>query len=350
MSNNKIFVSYRRQDASGEAGRLVDHLQEIFGEHSVFLDVETIEAGLDFVQAIDKALSSCKVLIAMIGPYWTNIKDSDGNLRLFKEDDFIRLEVAAALERDIRVIPVLVNGAIMPSADQLPENLKALTRRHAHELSSSRWQYDSDQLAEILKKIIGYEEPPKKVILGTTSVEAKPKEKSWLATHYLWILGAFVVFLVIINLGSGPEYDDSYIEDEGEATMVLDQPTGNVTEQDSEATITPPSNPTTEESYADILDVSGSWILQDPDGNRSTLSFNQDGEDFSFIEYNVYNQEIGNGQGYLEGNVLHSDYFNSIFNVSGEITLSTSNKGRTWNGRVIFPTLEANTQITIFRN
>lgn len=348
MSNNKIFVSYRRQDASGEAGRLVDHLQEIFGEHSVFLDVETIEAGLDFVQAIDKALSSCKVLIAMIGPYWTNIKDSDGNLRLFKEDDFIRLEVAAALERDIRVIPVLVNGAIMPSADQLPENLKALTRRHAHELSSSRWQYDSDQLAEILKKIIGYQEPPKKVIPRTTSVEAKPKEKSWLAKHYLWILGAFVVFLIIINLSSGPDFDDGYLEPE--ATQILDQPTEYGTEQDSEASFTPPSNPATEETYADILDVSGYWLLQDPDGNQSVLFFNQEGLNFSFVEYNSFNAEIGSGDGYLEGNVLYTDYFNSIFNLSGEITMNTSNKGRTWNGRLYVPSLETNTQLSLSRN
>ncbi|SHO60738.1 toll/interleukin-1 receptor domain-containing protein [Algoriphagus zhangzhouensis] len=337
MSNNKIFVSYRRQDASGEAGRLVDHLQEIFGEHSVFLDVETIEAGLDFVQAIDKALSSCKVLIAMIGPYWTNIKDSDGNLRLFKEDDFIRLEVAAALERDIRVIPVLVNGAIMPSADQLPENLKALTRRHAHELSSSRWQYDSDQLAEILKKIIGYQEPPKKVIPRTTSVAAKPKEKSWLATHYLWILGAFVVFLIIINLSSGPDFDDGYLEPE--ATQILDQPTEYGTEQDSEASFTPPSNPATEETYADILDVSGYWILQDNFGNPiSTFFFEQNGDEFSFVEYNLFEIEVGSGDGYLDGNTLFSDYFSTVVNFSGEINLQTSNSGKSWAGSLSFPT------------
>lgn len=137
MADNKIFVSYRRQNASGEAGRLVDHLQEVFGDDSVFLDVETIEAGLNFIQAIEKALNSCKVLIAMIGPHWATIKDPQGNLRLFNKDDFIRIEISAALKRDIRVIPVLVNGAMMPNPEDLPGDLQALTRRHAQELSSS---------------------------------------------------------------------------------------------------------------------------------------------------------------------------------------------------------------------
>lgn len=84
MSNNKIFVSYRLQDASGEAGRLVDNLEEVFGSEAVFLDVETLEAGLDFVQAIDQALNNCKVLIAIIGPHWANIRGTDGNFKTFQ--------------------------------------------------------------------------------------------------------------------------------------------------------------------------------------------------------------------------------------------------------------------------
>lgn len=195
MSDNKIFVSYRRQDASGEAGRLVDHLQEIFGEESVFLDVEAIEAGLDFEQAIDQALNSCKVLLAIIGPHWTSLKDSKGNLRLFEENDFIRLEISAALRRNIRVIPVLVNGADLPSANELPEDLQGLVRRQTHELSNSRWKYDCDQLAEVLLKVI----PPKaKPIPNPKPKPVKVQQKSWLAKNYLWLLGAFVILLVLM--------------------------------------------------------------------------------------------------------------------------------------------------------
>lgn len=142
-----IFVSYRRDDSSGHAGRLFDNLAEHFGKDRIFMDIDTIEAGEDFVEVIEKAVSSCKILIAVIGRHW--LSDS---IKLNNPNDFLRLEIATALRRDIRVIPVLVQRATMPSPDQLPEDLVKLSRRNAVELSDIRWQHDVEQLIGVLEK------------------------------------------------------------------------------------------------------------------------------------------------------------------------------------------------------
>ncbi len=356
MADNKIFVSYRRQDASGEAGRLVDHLQEIYGEESVFLDVETLEAGLDFIQAINKALNSCKVFIAIIGPRWTNIQDLEGNLRLFQEEDFIRIEIAAALKRDIRVIPVLVNGAVMPTPEQLPEDLQALTRRHAHELSSSRWKYDCDQLVAVLDKIIEPIPKPKPEFLKPKPIP--PKQKSWLAKNYLWLLGGFVGLIILVQLINIPE--DDFPNDPFQPTVEEDYgSTGEVATEDLEQIRE--ENPegseisdklalsNTESIEAIVDDISGYWLLTDSQGNTSTLVFNQYNGDFEFVEYNVFNVEIGEGIGTITGNQLLADYYNSLVQINGQLKLSTSNKGRNWSGTVSFPSIGTSNNITIQR-
>ena len=109
MENGKIFISYRREDTSGESGRLKDKLEQVFGKENIFYDVETLEAGLNFDQSIAKALSESKVLLAMIGPHWLKVTDSKGVFRLQKPEDWVRKEISEALKRELRVIPVLVN-------------------------------------------------------------------------------------------------------------------------------------------------------------------------------------------------------------------------------------------------
>lgn len=337
MSNNKIFVSYRRQDASGEAGRLVDHLQEVFGENSVFLDVETIEAGLDFVEAIDRALNSCKVLIAMIGPHWVNIKDSEGNPRLFKEDDFIRLEIAAALKRDIRVIPVLVNGAVMPSADQLPEDLKPLTRRHAHEISSSRWKYDCEQLTEVLEKIVGKAPKPAPEPKPFPSPPPKPKpvfrKKSWIERNYLWLLGGFVLISVIGLLIDAAELEES-IDYYDPVEEVADQPIYDNT---------PPK-----EASSSTASLSGRWILRAQDGSEAIWVFSQRGEMIEFAEYNLLDVQVGSGSGLIEDGDYYADYYNSLTGISGEVSLFPNGDG--WSGEAYFPSTQIILPITLTRN
>lgn len=149
-----VFISYRRQDSQSAAGRLADHLKEYL-HAPLFRDVETIEPGVDFVEAISKALASCAVMLVVMGPRWLSATDGSGGRRLDDENDYTRLEVGTALKRNVRVIPVLVEGAVMPSAAELPEELKPLARRNAIELSDKRWEYDVSQLVETLHKVLG---------------------------------------------------------------------------------------------------------------------------------------------------------------------------------------------------
>jgi hypothetical protein len=150
-----IFISYRREDAEGYAGRLFDKLKEHFGRQSVFMDVVAIEPGVDFVDALNNALGSCDVLVSVIGRLWTAVSDSDGRRRLDDPLDYIRLETKIALEREIKVIPVLIQDAPMPTEKELPDELKKLARRQALKLSSDRWDYDMGRLIEALEKALG---------------------------------------------------------------------------------------------------------------------------------------------------------------------------------------------------
>jgi len=146
-----IFVSYRRDDAEGEAGRLFDDLVAVFGENSVFMDVAAIEVGRDFRKVIDQSVASCGVLLAIMGKDWVDAKDETGRRRLDNPLDFVRLETASALKRDIPVIPVLVQGAKMPRAEQLPEDLKELVFRNGVELTGPRWRSDVQLLINALR-------------------------------------------------------------------------------------------------------------------------------------------------------------------------------------------------------
>jgi len=171
-----IFISYRREDGAGHAGRLYDSLRARFD--SVFLDVSGIEAGVDYVEAINNAVGCCDLLIVVIGPRWSSLADAGGRRRLDNPHDFVRLEAAAALERNIRVIPVLVAGAEMPTADELPEPLKALARRQAFELRDARWAADVDELiAQIARAVAATRPagPPAAATPGGARVDDGPK-------------------------------------------------------------------------------------------------------------------------------------------------------------------------------
>lgn len=147
-----IFISYRRDDSEGQAGRLYDDLSRRFGDTSVFMDVTAIEPGLDFRKVIDHNVASCGVLLAVIGPGWLEAKDEAGQRRLDNPTDFVRLETASALKRDIPVVPVLVHGARMPRAEQLPQDLGELAYRNGLELTHARWDSDVEVLVKALQR------------------------------------------------------------------------------------------------------------------------------------------------------------------------------------------------------
>jgi TonB family protein len=148
-----IFINYRREDSSGHAGRLFDALSDHFAGR-LFMDVDTLEPGVDFVEAIEQAVGSCEVLIVVIGREWLTVKDAAGQRRLDDPADFVRLELETALERKIRVIPVLVQDAPMPRPEELPPSLARLARRNAIEISDARWAYDVERLARTIQSIL----------------------------------------------------------------------------------------------------------------------------------------------------------------------------------------------------
>jgi formylglycine-generating enzyme required for sulfatase activity len=150
-----IFISYRRMDSEGSAGRIYDHLQACFGVGRVFMDVTDIRVGEDFSDAIHQAISSCKVVIVLIGPRWHSIQDEMGRKRLDDPHDFVRVEVQAALESDALVVPVLVHGAKMPKDVELPVDLRALARRNAIEIRHRHFENDIEILVAELENYLG---------------------------------------------------------------------------------------------------------------------------------------------------------------------------------------------------
>jgi len=149
-----IFISYRRDDSEGEAGRLFDDLTRAYGSDAVFMDVAGIAPGVDFRKAIDDNVSACGVFLAVIGSQWATITGANGERRLDDPNDFVRLEIASALARNIAVIPVLVHGAKMPHRDVLPENIQDLAYRNSVELSHARWNSDVELLVGALRAYV----------------------------------------------------------------------------------------------------------------------------------------------------------------------------------------------------
>jgi TIR domain len=159
--SSRIFISYRRDDASAYAGRLYDRLSARFGDSQVFMDVDAIEPGIDFVQLIEESVDAADVLIAVIGRSWATAVDDEGHRRLDEPDDFVRLEVAAALRRKIRVIPVLVGGAAMPAADELPPDLAGLARRNGLAITDLDWRSGTDRLVETVERVLAVAREPR---------------------------------------------------------------------------------------------------------------------------------------------------------------------------------------------
>ena len=150
----RIFMSYRREDTAYPAGWLYDRLADHFGSDQVFKDVDSIESGDVFVEVITRAVEACDVLLAVIGQEWLTVTDAHGQRRLDNPNDFVRLEIEAALTRNVRVIPILVDGASMPRADELPDSLARLERRQALELSPARFAFDTGRLLKVLDRTL----------------------------------------------------------------------------------------------------------------------------------------------------------------------------------------------------
>jgi hypothetical protein len=150
VTATRVFISYRREDTGGYAGRLYDQLAASFGEQNVFMDIDTLGPGVDFEEEIRKAIDESDVVLALIGRRWLETKGQGGR-RLDEPGDFLRRELGAALGRGRVVIPVLVQGATMPPSSELPSDIGRLARLNAFELSDRRWKLDVEELIERLE-------------------------------------------------------------------------------------------------------------------------------------------------------------------------------------------------------
>ena len=147
----QIFISYRRADSAGYARAVADALSTSFGEQRVFIDVDDIAAGQPFAEVITQAMGSSAALLVVIGPGWL-ARRADGSSRLDDPADLVRQEVATGLAAGLRVVPLLVDGAAMPDAQQLPEPLRALAGRNAVELRHAHFGADMQRLAASLRQ------------------------------------------------------------------------------------------------------------------------------------------------------------------------------------------------------
>jgi hypothetical protein len=196
-------VSYRRGD-SGHAGRLYDALSSRFGTDNVFMDVDTIDPGADFAEVINRAVTSCDVVIALIGRGWLTANDTEGRRRLEDPEDFVRLELESGLAHDIVVIPTCVQGAAMPSTEELPPSLAPLVGRQAVELRDIGWHDDVarlirrlERLAEAGKEeeVAGVEPPP--------TARPRRRSKRLLVPALAAALGIAALVIVLVLRGSG---------------------------------------------------------------------------------------------------------------------------------------------------
>lgn len=207
---SRIFISYRREDSQAWAGRLCDRIEERFQPDHIFMDID-LEPGLDFVEEIESAVQSCDVLVAVIGKQWLSVVDDAGQRRIDGDQDWVRLEVATALRRGIRVIPCLVEGAEMPQASQLPDDLAGLARKQAVSFTHERFRSDAARLTAVIERILEGGSP-KAPTRKAPAQKPTPPTPGQVRTHpidgleYCWIPpGDFLMGAVP---GDTQEFDD----------------------------------------------------------------------------------------------------------------------------------------------
>ncbi|MBA4233986.1 MAG: hypothetical protein C0465_25775 [Ralstonia sp.] len=151
----KIFINYRREDSAAHALNIAQYLEREFGRHNVFIDVDRMRAGEDFHKVLEQRLQECKVMVAVIGPTWVDVRDEHGARRLDDPKDWVRSEIATALRGGVVVIPVLVGGAELPRQETMPEEVRGLVRRHAAVVTTNGFRHDMAGLTRDIAEVTG---------------------------------------------------------------------------------------------------------------------------------------------------------------------------------------------------
>lgn len=308
-----IFISYRERDSAGEAGRLVDSLKEHFVDDQIFMDIDKIEPGVDFTDAISHSLECCDVMLAIIGPRWMG--DNKEMSRIKKDDDWVRLEIATALSRNIRVVPVLVDGADLPTSEELPEDLQGLLKRQAYEISNKRWRYDTDQLIDFLERNVG--------VIPRRKEMPKQEKKISLPGTLKWVFliagGFFILSMILYAMGIGNE--EEALKDEP-ASSIENNKQAKPEEQVEISTNaggqtgTDPGGGASNVRNDINKNVNGTW--SDANG-LYYLVISQEGGQFFVNSFAMDGSQSGQGTGTVIGNKVKMDI--NIFNV-GIISLN----------------------------
>jgi drug/metabolite transporter (DMT)-like permease len=182
----KIFINYRREDSIAIAGRLHDRLAATFGRDNLFMDVDDIPVGINFEEYLNNQVAQCDAMLSIVGPNWLNAKDETDQRRLDKPDDFVAIELAAALARNILVIPVLVDNTCMPKASELPASLKPLALRNAIHVRNTNFGSDAAQLITKMREALALGRPEQTQELVMVSFNAT------LAASFLLNIGLFL--------------------------------------------------------------------------------------------------------------------------------------------------------------
>ena len=281
-----IFVSYRRDDTRQAAGRLADGLADHFGSANIFRDIEGIELGVEFAQALNQALEACVVMLVLIGPKWLDIRDAQGRRRLDDPSDWIRQEISTALRRGIRVVPVLIDGTALPDESTLSDELKPLVRRQALEIADSRWRGDLQRLVDTLARIPGLDllrpAPPGPAPAPAPSPTPSPTPAG---KKQLWSGIAIGVFGLLAVAG--------YLAEPGDTPPPGPGP-DNPTPLPPPTPVPPPRivSPT-------VPNITGLWRTL----SGETYQFAQQGSQLRFTAQ-AGGQPAGGGEGQLDGSLL----------------------------------------------
>lgn len=293
-----IFVSYRRDDTRQAAGRLADDLADHFGSARIFRDIEGIDPGVEFAQALNQALETCAVMLVLIGPKWLDICDAQGRRRLDDPNDWIRQEIGTALRRGIRVVPVLIDGAALPDEAALSDDLKPLVRRQALELADSRWRGDLQRLVDTLAKLPG-------LPLQSSDPEREPPKSG----KKLWI-GIVIGVLVLVELASyAPKSTDAeapgsassggHPEADVPAVPATPGPTPASPAPQVQQPVVPVQAPQPVVATPSVPNIAGLWRTL----SGETYQFSQQGTQLRFTAQ-VGGQPAGTGEGQLDGSLL----------------------------------------------
>jgi len=213
-----VFISYRREDTAPYAGRIFDRLAEHFGRDNVFLDIDALKPGQDFVQVLEQTLEASEVVVVVIGREWSSIVNEHGHRRLDLKSDYVRQEIATALNRSVPIIPVLVGRAPMPRPEDLPEPLVPLARRHAIEINDAGFHEDVDRLIRAIGTA-GKRGGKPRLALRAAPAIVSPEEVSIMLVRYNF----FCARLNEAGTGITNQFESKIV---GNSVVIVDHATG----------------------------------------------------------------------------------------------------------------------------